>query len=105
MLSQFEEHELSLPKEYVVQADPSSEANTAWQICDLEDNLKYRIVSSEDGLSVLLHKAGYIESISKSRVAMLSMLFIGVIFGFLLVLVHIAGRRWNAAGRFDKIPD
>jgi hypothetical protein len=35
---------------------------------------------------------------------MLSVLFLAVIFGFVIVLIHIAGRRWDAAGRFDKIP-
>ncbi len=49
------------------------------------------------------YKTGYVESIGKSRAAVLSLCFIGIIFAFLLVLVHIAGRRWKAQGRFDNL--
>lgn len=35
-------------------------------------------------------------AISESRVAQFSTLFIGVVLTFLLVLIHIAGRRWDA---------
>jgi neurotransmitter:Na+ symporter, NSS family len=56
-------------------------------------------------LVVKSRQAGYVESISRNRVAMLSVLFISVLFVFVLILVHIAGRRWEAAGRFENIPD
>jgi len=46
-----------------------------------------------------------IQDISKNPVAMGSVLFIGIIFGFVLILVHIAGRRWQAEGRFENIPE
>ena len=31
----------------------------------------------------------------------MSVLFIGVILAFLILLIHIAGKRWEAEGRFD----
>ena len=43
---------------------------------------------------------GYIEKISNSPVAVSSIGFIAVVLVFLLVLIHIAGQRWEAQGRF-----
>jgi len=105
LAAEFAERELSLPEEPVVRREASGAADRRWQILDGDGNLQFRLVSGPDGLAVQSHQAGYVESISKSPVAMLSMLFIAVLFGFLLVLVHIAGRRWQAEGRFENIPD
>lgn len=41
-----------------------------------------------------------IESISQSTVAILSLLFMATVLAFLLVLTNIAGKRWEAEGRF-----
>jgi len=46
---------------------------------------------------------GRAEAISNSPAALSSILFIGVIFLFLLVMVRIAGQRWKAEGRFDNL--
>jgi SNF family Na+-dependent transporter len=43
---------------------------------------------------------GYVESISKSGVAQFTILIMLTVFVFLLILVHIAGRRWDREGRF-----
>ena len=44
-----------------------------------------------------------VAAISESPVALASVLFIATVLAFILVLVHIAGRRWAAEGRFDKL--
>jgi SNF family Na+-dependent transporter len=41
----------------------------------------------------------YWKSLSAGGVSLLSLLFIGLIFAFLLLLVHIAGNRWEREGR------
>ena len=52
-----------------------------------------------------VHQAGYIETISDNQVAFTSVMFIGVVLVFLLLMVHIAGRRWEAQGRLPKAGD
>ncbi len=44
---------------------------------------------------------GYIDTISRNPVALLSVLFILVILGFTFLLAHIAGKRWEKDGRFE----
>ena len=46
---------------------------------------------------------GYIQAFRVNPVATGSIVFIGVTFIMLLVLVHIAGLRWQAEGRFDHL--
>ena len=46
---------------------------------------------------------GYARQIINSPVALSSMLFIGVLLVFLMGMIHLAGRRWEAEGRFDNI--
>ena len=48
---------------------------------------------------------GYANQIANSPVALASILFIAIVLAFLMVLVHVAGRRWDAEGRFDNLPD
>jgi len=43
------------------------------------------------------------KAIFDSPVAWGSILFLGTVLAFVLILVHIAGRRWAAEGRFDDI--
>jgi len=43
------------------------------------------------------------KAIYDSPVALGAMLFIGTVLAFILIMVHIAGRRWEAEGRFDDI--
>jgi NSS family neurotransmitter:Na+ symporter len=52
-----------------------------------------------------VHQAGYIETISNNDVAFASVMFIGVVLVFLLLMVHIAGRRWESQGRLPKAGD
>ena len=48
---------------------------------------------------------GYLEQISKTPAALASVLFIMVITGFLLMLIRIAGRRWEREGRLTFGPE
>lgn len=48
---------------------------------------------------------GYVEKITADPVALGSILFIVTLLFFLLVLIHFAGRRWEAQGRFQNIDD
>jgi branched-subunit amino acid transport protein AzlD len=50
-----------------------------------------------------VYKEGYIEMIATNRVALLSAVFLGSILMFLLLLVRIAGKRWEAQGRFTDL--
>jgi NSS family neurotransmitter:Na+ symporter len=42
---------------------------------------------------------GRIKGMGENTVALLSVMFIGVVMGFLMLLVHIAGKRWEREGR------
>lgn len=46
----------------------------------------------------------YARSISQKPVALWSMLFIGTVLIFLMLMIHIAGRRWADQRRFENIP-
>ena len=45
-----------------------------------------------------------VEKLAQGGVPLLSVAFILGIFAFLLLLVHIAGKKWDREGRFDKLP-
>ncbi|NIL97562.1 MAG: sodium:calcium symporter [Planctomycetales bacterium] len=46
---------------------------------------------------------GYVTSISQSPVALASIIFIGLLLGFLWLMIYIAGLRWQREGRFDDL--
>jgi SNF family Na+-dependent transporter len=46
---------------------------------------------------------GYAKAIYETPAALGSILVMGTVLAFLLLLVHIAGRRWSAEGRYDDI--
>jgi len=75
------------------------ESAGTWEIRAPEEQLLFIIQPTKDGADVLKHKPGYIEKTSGSPVALMSMFFIFGIFIFLLLLIHIAGKRWEAQGR------
>ncbi len=54
---------------------------------------------AREGVELRVHEAGYAEKIAGSRSASLSVLFIGVVFAFLVLLVHLAGMQWESQGR------
>jgi len=47
--------------------------------------------------------AGYAKTLSEGGVPLYSVMFIATILVFLLLLIHIAGKRWKAEGRFDDV--
>jgi NSS family neurotransmitter:Na+ symporter len=46
---------------------------------------------------------GYVRSIKENPVVLSSLLFIGTVLAFVLLLVHIAGNRWQREGRFARL--
>jgi hypothetical protein len=70
-----------------------------WQIIDADDALLFTLNADKEGVALERHKAGYYENIVNNPVALASVMFIAIILAFLLLLVHIAGRRWEAEGR------
>ncbi len=50
--------------------------------------------------------SSYLKAISENKVVLAAILLIGTLIGFLLILIHLAGRRWEAEGRYleaDKL--
>jgi len=70
-----------------------------WKVVDADEAHLYSLRVGADGVALERHKAGYYENIVNNPVALASVMFIGVILAFLLMLVHIAGKRWEAEGR------
>ncbi|MDA7977178.1 MAG: sodium-dependent transporter [Pirellulales bacterium] len=48
---------------------------------------------------------GYVKTMTENPVVMGSVAFIGTVFAFLLLMIHIAGRRWDAQGKFENIQE
>lgn len=100
----FAEHELDLPEEPIItQAEPGS----AWQVrANKGDAPKFilrKTTNEESGVTVLAVNAyteGRVGTLLRNNVAMLSVGFIATVLVFLLILIHIAGQRWEAEGRF-----
>jgi len=44
----------------------------------------------------------YWRTLTSGGVPLFSVMFIGTIFVFLLLLIHIAGKRWDEEGRFES---
>lgn len=78
-------------------------AGNGWHILNKEGALTHVIKQTKDGPAFFANKPGYIKKIGDSPVALYSMFFIGAIFAFLMLLVHIAGSKWEREGRFDEI--
>ena len=70
-----------------------------WLAVGKDDSLIATFRTTEAGLAVDRHKAGYFENTVKNPAALASIMFIGIVTAFLLLLVHIAGRRWEKQGR------
>jgi neurotransmitter:Na+ symporter, NSS family len=88
------EAEETLPENYRVEPHPPQK----WVIREESGPTRFVIRRMEGELEVFAWKLGYAETIWYNRVALGSVLFIGVVFAFLLAMIHIAGRRWEAEG-------
>jgi hypothetical protein len=97
-----------LPESVVVYRDGQADGLTGpepqWGIENPDGELLYHVrLQWGEQLTAFEHDRGYLEKIGDSDAAFFSVMFIGVVLGFLLLMVHIAGRRWNAQGRFDHL--
>ena len=99
--SQFASHDLTIPATATMRRDGKA---GAWQLLDSDHNVLSVLRPAASGVEVYSHEVGYIEKIGSSPVAFASLWFVIAILAFLLLMVHIAGRRWEAQGRFDNLP-
>ena len=97
--SQFASNDLQLPATATVRPAEGG----GWQVYEADQALPYSIRKTQNGLAVYAHEVGYIEKIGNNPVALASLLFVVAILAFLLLMVHIAGRRWEAEGRFQHL--
>jgi len=97
--SQFAGNDVQLPATATVRPAEGG----GWQVYDADQALPYTIREVKGGLAVYAHEVGYIEKIGDNPVAFVSLLFVVSILAFLLLMVHIAGRRWEAEGRFQQL--
>ena len=82
------------------------EMDNRWEIRNEDNHLLYVVRTGEEGeWKILEHVPGYVESISRNRSALASVIFLLIILAFLLILIRIAGKRWEAEGRFKNLPD
>ncbi|MCA9204367.1 MAG: sodium-dependent transporter [Planctomycetales bacterium] len=72
-----------------------------WHVLSDNGSVLYKIKDE----TLYQHSAGQIEKVLSNPVAVSSMLFVFVVLGFLMVMVHIAGRRWEAEGRLSYGPE
>jgi hypothetical protein len=94
LLATLAAHDVQVPAGSKLVSDGSD-----WQVVDADDALLVTLNAGEGGVALERHKAGYYENIVNHPVALASVMFIAIILAFLLLLVHIAGRRWEAEGR------
>jgi hypothetical protein len=89
---------IELPQPFVLE---SNAAVHTWNIRDDAGSLLYSVKPNTDGkLAIFQHVPGYVEAIGQSRTALSSVLFLVTILVFLILLIHIAGRRWQREGRY-----
>lgn len=100
---QFTSHDLKLPASATLRQG-DEDAPWAWKVLDSDGNVLFVTILKKSGLEIYAHETGYVEKIGSNPVALASLLFVIAILVFLLLMVHIAGRRWEAQGRFDNLP-
>lgn len=55
----------------------------------------------DDGLEFWSYKTGRLEGVWQNEAALSAVMFVGAVLAFLLLSIHIAGRRWVAEGRLE----
>jgi hypothetical protein len=98
--SHFAGHDLKIPAKATMR-QRGDEGD--WQLLDSDRNVLFVVRPAQSGLEIYAHETGYVEKIGSSPVAFASLWFVIAILAFLLLMVHIAGRRWDAQGRFDNL--
>jgi hypothetical protein len=77
-----------------------SQSADGWKVRNAERHLLFVVKPEENGGPALYrHVPGYFEKVLDSPVALSAVSFIGAFFVFLLVMIHLAGQRWEAEGR------
>ncbi len=99
--TQFAGHDLTIPATATMR--PGGDEGV-WQVLDSDHNVLFVVRPAASSWEVCAHEMGYVEKIGSSPVAFASLWFVISILVFLLLMVHIAGRRWEAQGRFDNLP-
>ena len=97
--AEFEKREIKLPPKLKVTGKEDS-----WNIRHRGVTL-YKLRMNDRRIDVLQHKPGRAEQVINSTGSLLSVLFIGSLFIFMLVMIHLAGRRWDAEGKFTDKPE
>jgi len=102
LLAAVQQEDWQLDSEAIIR--PTAEDNR-WLAVKLAEDKQPTVLASFEldgqGLNVFAHETGYAEKIPQDKAALSSMLFIALILTFLMLLVHIAGRRWEAQGRLS----
>lgn len=62
-------------------------------------------VAPDGAVTAYERRPGKYEAVADSTVAKLSILVIGLVLGFLTVMTHLAGRRWETSGRWQTALD
>jgi len=107
LVAELDQHELALPEAAQL---TSTGDDGPWTVRD-EDGVPVLVLrAGEDDagqpvLEVASYSVGAVERISHNVVALSSVTFIAMVLLFLLLMVHIAGRRWEAEGRLPKPTD
>ena len=78
---------------------------TRWYIKDKKNITQFLLVLNDDvnEIDVYKHKAGAVETVISKTGSLVSILFIAGLFLFMCGMIHIAGRRWKAEGKFDNL--
>jgi neurotransmitter:Na+ symporter, NSS family len=88
------DRDVTLPEDAVVR-----QADDEFEVRGSDDRLLFVVRMLEGKWSVFRHNPGYVESASYNPVMLLTMGFIFIVMAFLLLMIFIAGRRWEKSGR------
>jgi hypothetical protein len=94
----FQDYKQKLPAQAVFE-----QADGDYEIRDDRGQLQFVIRQADGEWTVLRHTPGSVEKIANEPVAMLSIAVIVLVATFLLLLVHIARRRWEREGRLAAV--
>jgi len=64
--------------------------------------IELTIPTGEHGITFKF-RTGYVEQIANDPVVLGCVFFIGTILTLLMIMIHIAGRRWKAEGRYENL--
>lgn len=90
---------LDVPDGATLQKEADSER---FELVDATGDHLFALGPADDqGVPVIVHTTGRLETILDSESALSAVMFVGLVLAFLLVSIHIAGRRWVAEGKIE----